>query len=129
MRHYVHIYASVRVKIAVDADSHAEAIAAATDHFSSSGHALLNRYVRDERQVTETPQVVHTEYADDISGYLVDEAGDDDFQRTRNYEANGEPVGPAAPSAESEPERPYPDIFGSDRDNRAAFGPDWHANR
>ncbi|TWH89393.1 hypothetical protein [Sphingopyxis granuli] len=36
--------------------------------------------------------VLEADYAEEVSGYLVDEAGDHEYHRSRVYAADGEPV-------------------------------------
>jgi hypothetical protein len=76
MKYDVHIYATVRVKVCgVEANSQKEAIKKAeaqTDLYETlgeSGHG--------------------TEYAEEITGFLVDEEGDTEYQQTRSYNGKG----------------------------------------
>ena len=76
MKYDAHIYATVRVKVCgVEANSQKEAIKKAenqTDLYETlgeSGHG--------------------TDYAEEITGFLVDEEGDTEYQRTRSYNGKG----------------------------------------
>lgn len=77
----VHIFAVVRVKICdVEAESQIEAIAAACQSVNLDG--LFNN-IQDrlgaDRNVSEV------EFGDEITHYLVDEDGDEDFERSQDY--------------------------------------------
>jgi hypothetical protein len=83
MKYDVHIFAVVRVKIAgVDAESQTEAIVNAEDSV-------------DLYRLFENPGafgVEATDFADEITHYLVDEVGDSTYERSRFYEADGKTV-------------------------------------
>jgi hypothetical protein len=72
MKYDVHIYAVVRVKIeAVEADSQVAAIQEAQKGLD------LEEAVRSG------------EYAEEITGFLVDEVGDENYSQSRAYQADG----------------------------------------
>ena len=79
MKYNVHVYVTVRVKVLdVEANSPEEAIKRVHDHVNlndlmSRSHPLSN--------------VEHVEFVDEITGYLVDEHGDEEHERSRFYEA------------------------------------------
>jgi len=77
LRHFVHVYAVIRVKVAVDARDSRSAMKAADDLLFENGLAV--------RLVPAAPGVLEAEYAEEVTGYLVDEAGDDEFVRSRAY--------------------------------------------
>ena len=82
MKYKVHIYAIVRVKVLdVEANSQEEAITRVRDHVNLND--LLNR-------THPLSNVEHVEFADEITGYLVDEQGDQKHERSRFYEAGTE---------------------------------------
>ncbi len=76
-RHFVHVYAVIRVKVAVDARNHHSAMNAADDLLFANGLAV--------RLVPAAQAILDAEYAEELTGYLVDEAGDDAFARSRAY--------------------------------------------
>ena len=76
-RHLVHVYATIRVKVAVDAPNHQQAMEAADHILFDDGFAV--------RLIPNAEAVLDAEYAAEVSGYLVDEADDPDFGRSRNY--------------------------------------------
>jgi hypothetical protein len=93
-RHFVHIYATVRVKIAVDGCAdHAAAIDAADNLLSERKHQLFDRTFCEESSLAEpsSPGVhlVYSEADDEATGFLVDEAGDGDFTNSREYGPDG----------------------------------------
>ncbi|MDB5726062.1 MAG: hypothetical protein JWQ16_2816, partial [Novosphingobium sp.] len=69
-RHFVHVYAVIRVKVAVDARNHHSAIKAADDLLFANGLAV--------RLAPAAQAVLEAEYAEEVTGYLVDEADDDE---------------------------------------------------
>lgn len=71
--HRVTVYFTARTTVEIEAASHEDAIAKATAQFDGAA-ALARREVED---------------AEEITGYLVDEAGDADYARSRSYGPNG----------------------------------------
>ena len=70
MKYNVHIYAVVRLKVeGIEADTHRDAIR------SALASVDLDREFQGER----------TEYAEDITSYVVDEVGDENYEHTRTY--------------------------------------------
>lgn len=82
-RHFVHVYTVVRVKVAVDAPDHRAAMRAADDIL------FADRLAVD--LIPASAAVLDAEYAEEVTGYLVDEAGDGQFRRTRSYGPDYEP--------------------------------------
>ena len=75
-KYNVHLYAVVRVDISnVEAKSQQAALRKA--EAETDLHTLL-----------DAPEAV--EYGEEIIGYLVDEVGDVEFRKSRNYNADGE---------------------------------------
>ncbi len=72
MNYRVHVYRVVRQAVEVEAGDHQEAIALAQDAYFSPGLAGV-------------------EDAEEIVGFLVDEEGDEDYEFTRYYDADGNP--------------------------------------
>jgi len=72
MKYDVHIYAVVRVKIeGVNAESQTAAITAA------------------QKGLDMEYAIKQGEYAEEITGFLVDEVGDENYSKTRAYLADG----------------------------------------
>jgi len=82
--HYVHVYATVRTKVAVRAESHDVAMKLADRLLFDDGFAV--------RLIPAAVAVVDADYAEEVTGYLVDEAGDPDFLRSRTYDPDYKPV-------------------------------------
>ena len=83
MKYDVHIFAVVRVKVAgIVAESQTKAIQKAEDSVD------LYRLFDNPR----ASAVEATEFADDITHYLVDEVGDSMHERSRFYNADGTTV-------------------------------------
>lgn len=76
-KHFVHVYGVVRVKVDVDARDHQEAMAAAEQLVFGKGFGV--------RLVPEASGIVDASYADEIVGYLVDEADDPDYENSQFY--------------------------------------------
>lgn len=82
MKYNVHIYAVVRIKyVNVEAGTMEDAIKNALD---------MADLERDWR--TASPD--YAEFADDVTGYLVDEVGDDEFEHTVAFDQNMIPYKP-----------------------------------
>ena len=70
MKYNVHIYAVVRLKVEnIEADTHRDAICSALESVD------FYREFEGKR----------TEYAEDITSYVVDEVGDESYEHTRTY--------------------------------------------
>jgi len=76
-RHFVHVYTTIRIKVAVDAEDHRAAMQAADAVVFADRHAV-------ELSPFHTA-VIDADYAEEVTEYLVDEADDPDFARSRNY--------------------------------------------
>ncbi len=75
MRYRVHCYVVVRVPVYVEAESHKDAMEKAAN--DTDFHSLFTRN--------------EIEYAEEISGYLVDEDGDEEYDHSCAYDTNMEP--------------------------------------
>lgn len=84
-RHFVHVYAVIRIKVAVDASDHHSAMKAADELLFGNRLAV--------RLVPAAEAVLDAEYAEEVTGYLIDEAGDDEFGGSRSYGPDHEPEG------------------------------------
>ena len=76
-RHFVHIYTTIRIKVAVDARDHRAAMEAADRIVFCNRHAV--------GLIPVHPAVIDADYAEEVTEYLVDEANDPTFARTRSY--------------------------------------------
>ncbi|WP_328276156.1 hypothetical protein [Sphingobium sp.] len=81
--HFVHVYATVRVKVAVNATDHESAMRAADKALFAKGFGV--------RLIPTAEGALDAEYAEEVTGYLVDEAGETDYLRSANYGADYEP--------------------------------------
>ena len=81
--HFVHVYATIRVKMAVSAKDHHEAILAADSALFAKGFRV--------RLIPSAEGALEADYAEEVTGYLVDEAGDPEFLRSANYGPAYEP--------------------------------------
>ena len=82
--HFVHVYAVVRIKLVVEATSHCAAM--------EQADAVLCRHGFPVRMTSADKAVVKAEFAQEVTGYLVDEAGDATYMRSRVYRADHQPV-------------------------------------
>ncbi len=74
MKYRVHIYTVVRVPVDVEAESQKAAMEKATE----------------ETQFNDVLDHEGVEFADEIVGYMVDEEGDEEYQRTTTYNGDME---------------------------------------
>lgn len=81
--HFVHVYATVRVKVAVSAATHDEAMRAADNTLFANGFGV--------RLIPTAQGAIKADYAEEVTGYLVDEAGDTEYLRSANYGQDYEP--------------------------------------
>lgn len=75
-RHFVHVYTTIRIKVAVDAEDHRTAMQAADAILFGDRHAVRLNPIHSA--------VVDADYAEEVTEYLVDEADDPDFANSRN---------------------------------------------
>lgn len=98
MKYFVHRYDVIRIKVAVEADSQADAIVKA-DEFLDRVCPIAdfdNTYGESDEDFVASvrcPALVHYEHAEEITGYLVDEFGDEAHERSTFYNEDGEKVG------------------------------------
>jgi len=76
-RHFVHVYATIHIKVAVDAADHRAAMQAADAVVFADRHAV--------GLIPVHPAVLDADYAEEVTEYLVDEADDPTFARSRAY--------------------------------------------
>jgi len=82
MKYDVHVYATVRVMVpGIEAESQEEAIKTAQAQLDND-QTLYELFDHPENEVV-------TSYAEEITGYLVDETGDESYERTTFYDAKG----------------------------------------
>jgi len=81
--HFVHVYATVRVKVAVAAASHEDAMRAADEALFTKGFGV--------RLIPTAEGALDADYAEEVTGYLVDEAGDTEYLCSANYGPDYEP--------------------------------------
>lgn len=81
MTYGVHIFAEVRVKVpAIEADSQTEAIKKAQE--------LVNLYRLFDKE-SPLPHVAHTEWNEEIHGFLADQANDPNYEQSQFYKPDG----------------------------------------
>ncbi len=76
-RHFVHVYATIRINVAADAADHRAAMQAADAVVFADRHAV--------GLIPVHPAVLDADYAEEVTEYLVDEADDPTFARSRAY--------------------------------------------
>lgn len=84
----VTIYATVRVKV--------EGITGVKDHAEAMERAqrdadLDKLLARDIGRRVNGATIAYTAYAEEITGFLIDEQGDIDYERSRCYDGDGDP--------------------------------------
>ena len=80
----MHVYATIRIKVTVDAADHRGAMQAADAVVFGGDHGV--------RLMPAHPAVIDADYAEEVTEYLVDEAGDPTFARSRSYGADYAPA-------------------------------------
>jgi hypothetical protein len=86
MRYNVHLFATARVKVCdVAATSQSDAVSRAQREVDL--HNLLNRELNGKD--AKDGQVAHIEFADEVTTYLVDVRGDEDFNLSEFFETDG----------------------------------------
>lgn len=86
--HFVHVYTTIRVKIAVTAEDHADAMRQA--------ESIVGRGIFPVCLLPNAAAVLDAEPAEEITGFLVDEADDAEFEKSCSYDAEYRPF-PDAP--------------------------------
>lgn len=96
-KYFVHRYDVVRVKVAVEARSQQEAMQKADDYLATN-HPIRNCYhsVGDDEKIAQHygfPTWLHYEEpGQEVTGYLVDEFGDQNYERSQEYTPDHEPI-------------------------------------
>lgn len=81
--HHVHVYSTIRVKVAVTAENHIDAMRQA-DEIVGKGRFPV-------RLLPDGPTVLEAEPAEEVTGFLVDEADDPEFENSCTYDQNYQP--------------------------------------
>lgn len=89
-KHDVHIYVTCRVKVLnVEAANHQEAMEKA--EAAASFYSLLPDETSDHKNRPTTDCAIESGgYAEEVTGFLVDEVGDTEYEKSRFYDADGE---------------------------------------
>jgi hypothetical protein len=82
--HHVHIYTTIRVKVAVTAEDHVAAMKKADEIFIAPAFPI--RFIR------ASAEILDVEPAEEVTGYLIDETDDPDFERSCFYDAGYVPT-------------------------------------
>src|SRR3546814_20145266 len=77
--HFVHVYTTIRIKVAVTAEDHTDAMRQA--------EVIVGRGIFPVRLLPNAAAVLDAEPAEEITGFLVDEAGDPEFENSGFYDA------------------------------------------
>lgn len=97
-KYFVHIYHTVRSKFAVEAASQEEAMKKADELLPEACKRLeydrigcINTERDIARDRANLPIFFETHSAEEVTGYMVDELDDTEYERTVNYDASGRP--------------------------------------
>jgi len=82
---HVHVYTTIRVKVAVTANDHAGAMRQAD--------AIVGRGIFPVRLLPNGAGVLEAEPAEEVTGYLIDETDDPEFENSCSYDADHQPYG------------------------------------
>lgn len=77
--HFVHVYTTIRVKVAVTAEDHADAMRQA--------ESIVGRGIFPGRLLPNAAAVLDADPAEEITGFLVDEVDDPEFEKSCSYDA------------------------------------------
>ena len=77
--HHVHVYTTIRVKVAVTAEDHADAMRQAA--------AIVGTGIFPVRLLPNAAAVLDAQPAEEITSFLVDEADDPEFENSCSYDA------------------------------------------
>ncbi|MGK2910446.1 hypothetical protein [Sphingobium sp. UBA5915] len=83
--HHVHVYATIRVKVAVTAEDHAGAMRQA--------EGIVGTGIFPVRLLPNAAAVLEAESAEEITAFLVDEADDPEFENSCSYDAEYRALG------------------------------------
>jgi hypothetical protein len=87
MKYNVHLFAVVRVKaVDIEAESQTEAIQKGREHILKACGDDLRGVLYENPGI---PGIEHAEFNEEFDGYLVDEQGDDGYNRSRYYMPDG----------------------------------------
>lgn len=89
-QYYVHVYHVVRTKISIEAENHVDAMKKADEFIPNIVRS--NIPFEAESQFQGHGTIHHTESAEEVTGYLVDEVGDTEYQNTRSYDDDYSPT-------------------------------------
>ena len=81
--HHVHVYTTIRVVVAVTADNHAAAMRQADD--------IVGKGRFPVRLLPDASGVVDAQPAEEVTGFLVDESDDPEFENSCFYDENYQP--------------------------------------
>ncbi|MGI9376017.1 MAG: hypothetical protein ACR2PC_07990 [Tsuneonella suprasediminis] len=81
--HLVQVYTTIRVKVAVTAKDHVDAM--------HQAEAIVGRGIFPVRLLPNAAAVLDAEPAEEITGFLVDEADDPEFENSRSYDVEYRP--------------------------------------
>lgn len=83
--YHVHVFTTIRVKVAVTAEDHADAMRQAD--------AIVGCGIFPVRLFPNVAAVLYAEPAEEVTGYLVNETDDPEFENSRSYDAEYRPCG------------------------------------
>lgn len=88
MKYFVHVYHVVRTKISIEAEDHVDAMKKADEFIPNieTSHVSFEA----EREFQGHGVIHHIEGAAEVTGYLVDEVGDEKYRNTKLYNADCE---------------------------------------
>lgn len=92
MKYKVHVYATVRVPVIVEASNQVEAIEIAQQDVDLEGIFSGLQTGQEDDTVC-----LACEYADEVTSFLVDEIGDKEYEHTTAYKADGVTIDKSEP--------------------------------
>lgn len=91
-RYFVHRYMQIFAKFAIDAETQQDAITLSDDAADNIERFINRDFVsEDEEQTVKSGTLIRIQDAEQVEEFLVDEAGDDFHDNSRNYDVEGRP--------------------------------------
>jgi hypothetical protein len=85
MQYHVHIYHVVRTKVSIEAEDHVDAMKKADEFIPNI--QVEHVTFEEESRFLGHGTIHHTEDAEEVVSYLVDEVGDEEYHNSVSYDA------------------------------------------
>lgn len=89
-QYFVHIYHVVRTKVSIEAEDQIDAMKKADEFIPNIESSNIS--LEAESQFQGHGTIHHTESAEEVVGYLVDEVGDEEYSKSASYDVDYKPT-------------------------------------